>query len=163
MEHTEKIAIRGISKANVINIKAGVYTAFGLILYFLLMRFLNLHHYLMLHYLNIFILFFGLRYGIKHIKLLNGDIKYFEGLKSGIVISIISVFLFNLFWLFYETIFDPEFLVYLSEKISLGHLISTEETIIDVMGLIVVEGLSSGFILTYILMQYYKSDYSEND
>ena len=77
MEHSEKIAIREINKANVISIKAGVYTAFGLILYFLLMRFLNFHHYLMLHYLNIFILFFGLRYSIKHIKLLNGDLKYF--------------------------------------------------------------------------------------
>lgn len=163
MEHSEKIAIREVDKTNVISIKAGAYTALGLILYFLLMRLLNFHHYLILHYLNVFILFFGLRYAIKHIKSLNGDIKYFEGLKSGVIVSIISIFLFNIFWLFYETVLDPPFLVFLSEKISLGHIFSAEETIIDIMGLITVEGLSSGFILTYILMQFYKSDYSEND
>lgn len=162
-EHSEKIAIRDVDKTNVISIKAGVYTAFGLILYFLVMRLLNLHHYLILHYLNIFILFFGLRYAIKNIKSFNGDIKYFEGLKSGVVVSIIAIFIFNIFWLFYETVFEPAFLVFLSEKISLGHIFSAEETIIDVMGIITIEGLSSGFILTYILMQFYKSNNSEND
>lgn len=157
------VTIKGIETFNTISIKAGIYTSLGLILYLIVMSIFNLHHYLILHYFNVVILFFGLRYAIKHIKLIRGDIKYFEGLKAGVLVSIISVIIFNIFLLFYETIIDPSFLTFLREKIFLGNLFSVEETVFDVIGLITAEGLSSGFIMTFILMQYYKSDSSETE
>lgn len=163
MESIEKNigTISVVNKLNTLSIKAGVYTSIGLSLYLILMSVFNLHHYLILHYFNVVILFFGLRYALKHIKLIRGEVKYFEGLKAGVVVSLTSVILFNIFLLFYETVIDPSFLNFLREKIFLGNLFSVEETVFDVMGLITAEGLSSGFIMTFILMQYYKSDNSE--
>lgn len=165
MENLDKntITLHEIDKFNIVSIKAGVYTSVGLILYFMLMKVFNLHHHLALHYLNVVILFLGLRYAIKHIKLITGDIKYFEGLKAGVIVSLISVFLFNVFLLAYETLIDPSFLIFLKDKISLGNFFNNQETIIDIIGLITAEGLSSGFIMTFILMQYYKSESSETE
>lgn len=142
------------------NVKAGIYTSLVMIFYFLIMRMLNLHHILELHYFNILILFFGLRYAIKHNILLKGEIRYFEGLKSGIVVTLITVFIFNIFMLIYETIIDPAFLNHLKENIYLGDQFTTQ-TVFNVMGILTIEGLSSGFIMTYMLMQYYKADSSE--
>jgi hypothetical protein len=165
MESIEKNigTINVVNKLNSVSIKAGVYTAIGLSLYLILMSVFNLHHFIVLHYFNVIILFFGLRYALKHIKLIRGEIKYFEGLKAGVIVSIISVLLFNIFLLFYEIIIDPSFLTFLREKISLGNVFSVQETVIDVIGLITAEGLSSGFIMTFILMQYYKSESSETE
>lgn len=144
-----------------VNTKAGIFTSLGMILYFVIMRFLNLHHYMELHYLNIIILFLGLRYAIKHVKLIEGEIKYFEGLKSGIVVTLITVLIFNIFMVIYETLIDPPFLTFLKENIYLGNQFSIQQTVINVMGLLTIEGLSSGFIMTYMLMQYYKAESSE--
>ncbi len=158
-ENTSTMGV--IESFNSISIKAGIYTSVGLILYFILMSIFNLHHFLILHYFNVFILFFGLRYAIKHIKLIKGEVKYFEGLKSGVIVSIISVIFLNIFLLVYETIIDPAFLIFLRESIAYGNLFSLQEIVFDIMGLITAEGLSSGFIMTFILMQYYKSESSE--
>lgn len=143
------------------NVKAGIFTSTGMILYFVIMRLLNLHHHLELHYLNIIILFLGLRYAIKRNIFISGEIKYFEGLKSGIVVTIITIIIFNIFMLIYETIIDPDFLILLKENIHLGNEFTSQQTIFNVMGLLTIEGLSSGFIMTFILMQYYKADSSE--
>jgi hypothetical protein len=163
METLNKTIISQETYMNKISIKSGIFTSLGLISYFMIMRVFNLHYNLMLHYLNIIVLFFGLRYSIKHIKLMTGDIKYFEGLKSGVIVSLISVLTFNLFLLIYTIYIDKPFYDFLNENISFGNLFSYEETIFGMMGLIIIEGLSSGFIMTYILMQYYKSENSETE
>lgn len=138
----------------------GIFTAVGLIFYFVLMRILNLHQKIELHYFNMVILFLGLRYAIKNIIKINGEIKYLEGLKAGILVSVISIFIFNGFMFIYETVIDPPFLDFLREQITLGKFFSRQATILNVSWILTVEGLSSGFIMTYILMQYYKNDQS---
>ena len=161
MEDVKKNSVGETKLINRISLKSGIFTALGLILYFLSMRLFNLHYVVMLHYLNILILFFGLRYAIKHIRSMSGEIKYFEGLKAGVIVSILSLFIFNIFMAIYATIINPPFLEFLAEKISPGGLFSKNETIGHVIGIITVEGLSSGFIMTFALMQYYKSETSE--
>lgn len=153
-----------VSETTVLNrtsLSAGIFTGLGLIVFFLIMWFFNLHEHLELHYLNIIVLFFGLRYAIKKIRSISGEIRYFEGLKAGVIVSVISVVVFNVFMLVYATLINPSFLDFMESKINLGVFTSINETMIDIMGLIIVEGLSSGFILTFILMQYYKSESSE--
>ncbi len=163
MDNTDKTIIKGTQEMVWINTntKAGVYTALGMIFYFVIMRFLNLHTYLELHYLNVVVLFLGLRYAIKRIILKEGEIKYFEGLRSGIVVTLISIIIFNIFMVIYETVIDPPFLEFLKENIHLGNEFSRQQTIFNVIGILTAEGLSSGFIMTFILMQYYKSESSE--
>ena len=163
MENSYKIISTETKKVESIstNVKAGIYTAFGLMFYFLAMRFLNLHHNLEFYYLNIIMFFFGIRHAIKRIISKNKEINYFEGLKAGLVVALISMLIFNIFMLFYETIIDPPFLEFLHSNISFGDFFSTQQIVFNIMGIIAVEGLSSGFILTYILMQYYKAEISE--
>ncbi|MDO8999254.1 MAG: DUF4199 domain-containing protein [Bacteroidota bacterium] len=164
MKNTENIyssTTENIGKSNnSISIKTGIYCGLGLVFYFIVMRLLNLHQVIELHYFNIVVLFFGLRYAIKHIISKNGEIRYFEGLKSGVIVTLISIFMFNLFMILYETIIDPSFLSFLSENIVSGHLFSTQQIIISVFGILTIEGLSSGFILTFMLMQFYKAESS---
>jgi hypothetical protein len=163
MDNTDKTITNDTMQMTGINtnVKSGIFTALGLIVYFVIMRFLNLHHYLVLHYFNVVVLFIGLRYAIKHIISIKGEIKYFEGLKSGIVVTLISIFIFNIFMIVYETIIDPSFLDFLKANIYLGNQSSTQQTVINVMGILTIEGLSSGFIMTFMLMQYYKAESSE--
>ena len=97
METLNKTIISQETYMNRISIKSSILTSVGLIIYFMLMRAFNLHHKIILHYANVIVLFIGLRYSIKHIKSINGDIKYFEGLKSGIIVSLLSVLIFNIF------------------------------------------------------------------
>ena len=105
------------------------------------------------------VLFIGLRYSIKHIKSINGDIKYFEGLKSGIIVSLLSVLIFNIFMYIYTVYLDYNFYNFINEKLSFSNNFSSQDNIFGMIGLISIEGLSSGFIIT--LMQYYKSENSE--
>lgn len=161
MDNSNNLVTNEISIMKAVTIKSGIFTALGLIVYFLLMKMLNLHQNLNLHYFNIVVLFLGLRYAIKHIRSINGEIKYLEGLKMGLLVTAISLLIFNIFMLIYETVIDPAFLDFLQQNISLGGNKSKQGTILGVMGLITIEGLSSGFILTFILMQYYKIDNSE--
>ena len=144
------------------SLKFGIYTGLGLIFYFLLMKAFGFHKYLELHYLNMIFLFLGLLYSIKKIKLFSGELKYFEGLKIGILVTLTSIIIFNVFLLIYEFFIDPSFLTLLQDKLSFGFVKSPATTSFIVFGIIFIEGLSSGFIITYMLMQYYKNDHSES-
>lgn len=140
---------------------AGFLTGFGLIAYFISMRLLSLHTRIELHYFNIVILFLGLQYALKHIRLITGELKYLEGLKTGLFVTIISLIVFNAFMAIYGIFIDPSFFIFLRDEINIGHHNTITETAFYVAGIITIEGLSSGFILTFILMQYYKNDRSE--
>ena len=161
METLNKTIISQETYMNRISIKSSILTSVGLIIYFMLMRAFNLHHKIILHYANVIVLFLGLRYSIKHIKTINGDIKYFEGLKSGIIVSLLSVLIFNIFMYVYTVYLDYNFYNFINEKLSFSNNFSSQENIFGMIGLISIEGLSSGFIITFILMQYYKSENSE--
>jgi hypothetical protein len=102
-------------------------------------------------------------FSIKKIKLFSGELKYLEGLKIGVIVTIVSILILNFFMLFYEFLIDPSFLKLLQEKISFGYEKSNTVTSLIVFGLIFIEGLSSGFIFTYMLMQYFKNDYSKSN
>lgn len=139
----------------------GIYTGVSLIIYFSMMSLLNIHKILFLHYLNIIFLFFGVRYAIKKSVLFFGEIRYLEGLKAGFIVTGISILVFNAFLLFYTALLDPSFLTYLQKEIFIGMAKSKAASIFGLLGITTAEGLSSGFILTYILMQYYKGESSE--
>jgi hypothetical protein len=150
-------------KITIQSIKFGFYTGLSLIIFFLIMKIFGFHRNLDLHYLNMIFLFFGLMFSIRKIKLFSRELKYLEGLKIGVIVTIFSILILNFFMLFYEFLIDPSFLKLLQEKISFGYEKSNTVTSLIVFGLIFIEGLSSGFIFTYMLMQYFKNDYSKSN
>jgi hypothetical protein len=90
-------------------------------------------------------------------------IQYFDGLKTGVIVTVVTLVIFNFFMLLYTVVLDPAFLDYLDENITLGHTFPFNVIIIEMLGILTIEGLSSGFILTFALMQYYKNDHSETE
>jgi hypothetical protein len=126
------------------------------------MRLLNLHLQTELHFLNLIILFLGLRYAIKDSISKEGNIKYFDGLKTGVIVTLMAIVIFNSFMILY-TVLDPAFLQHLDENISLGSTFPFDTIQMQILGILTIEGLSSGFILTFVLMQYYKNDQSETE
>lgn len=137
------------------SIVAGLLTGSGLIAYFLIMKLLNLIEILELRFLNIIILFTGIVLTINYLRLkTNGKFMYLEGLALGFFTTLISVGIFGIFIFLYLSQFDPGFFYYIQTHGWFGeHLTPVTATIA-----VLLEGISSGAIITFISMQFFKRE-----
>lgn len=128
----------------------------GMVLYFLLMKFAGFAHIPELRFLNVLLAATGAagavmyynRHSGKHIKYLNGLLLGFSSIMIGSVLF--AVFIFT-----YFTLVDPALLAVISTDAPItGIHISPFTTAISVTA----EGAVSGFIISFILMQYFKDD-----
>jgi hypothetical protein len=131
--------------------KYGIGTGLAMILYFMLMKFTGLIDTTELRYLNLFIIMGGLYSYLK--KTANKNVDYLSAFSSGIFVSLIAVITFVLFFMIYIDIIDPAFYDYIKENEPFGN--SLDKTALGFM--LIVEGMCSGFILTFVLMQHFKS------
>lgn len=136
-------------------IRVGFYTLLGFIGYFLLMKLLGLTHITELRYLNFFILLSGILYGYKQYQKDNGKIPFLSGFGLGMMITGISVVLFSAFLFIYFSGIDPHLLATL--KSSAPAMVSEYLTPSLAALSVLFEGLSSGLIMNFVLIQYYKS------
>lgn len=134
-----------------------LFTAAALIVYFLLMKLFGLEKNFYLRIFNFFIMGIGI-YLLFHNSFSKKNIEpgagYFQGLWSGTLLSVIAVGIFVVFLGLYMKFLDPGFLNALHEK---SLWLSTPVPILQTVFIILVEGLTSGFIISFTLMQYYKS------
>jgi hypothetical protein len=138
---------------------AGSLTAGTLILYFLIMRLLNLHYIFELRYFNAVILFFGIVFLFQRIRNEKGKIAYLEGLGAGFTMVSVAAILFSGFILVYMMFIDPAFLQFIKTHTPTG-----EDLDVWILGgLIFSECLSSGAVFTFMLMQYFKDNKTEVD
>lgn len=136
---------------------AGALTAGTLIVYFLIMRLLNLHYIFELRYFNAVILFVGIILMYQRMKNQNGKIGYLEGLGAGFTMVFTAAFLFTGFILAYLMFIDPPFLQFIKTHTPTG-----EDLDVWILGgLIFSEALSSGAIFAFAMMQYFKDTTSE--
>lgn len=133
-------------------IKSGILTACGLIGYFLLMRLFGLHDVFELRFLNILILFAGIRYSLSFVRKNTQAVSYMQGLGAGMFTTIIATGIFVVFMGVYLMVIDPEFI----ELIKQGDFFGSYLTPASVLGVIMLEGAASGGILSFVMMQYYK-------
>ncbi len=82
-----------------------------------------------------------------------GSIDYFEGFKVGMGTSIIAVSLHALFLLVYSY-FDSSVL----QEINREHFYSEVLNPFSAAGITLFEGLASGLIITFCIMQYFKKN-----
>lgn len=133
-----------------------LFTAGALIVYFLLMKIFGLEKNFYLRILNFFIIGGGifLLYRNSFVKESNERLGYVQSLMSGALLTIISVVIFTIFLGLYIFFFDPHF----RETLNSTSLWATADMPLSLIVFgILVEGVSSGFIISFILMQYFKS------
>ena len=80
---------------------------------------------------------------------------YLEGFGIGMFTSLIGVITFAVFMLFYLTLIDPAFMDVIREKSMFGSYLNPFIASFT----IVIEGLGSGLMITFTLMQYFKNPY----
>jgi len=133
----------------------GLYTAIGLMAFFLLMKVAGQEANVWLRLLNGGVLGAGIYLLFRSIARTNHDrIEYFDGLKAGVILSIISVVVFMGFLGLYVTFFDPTFVVLLEESKMWGTNLTKERAAFA----LIVEGVVSGMVLTFIMMQFFKKN-----
>ncbi|MEO1050245.1 MAG: DUF4199 domain-containing protein [Bacteroidota bacterium] len=131
--------------------KYGLLIAAGLTLFFLIMKWSGLAHVIELRALNFFILAGGIYLSLKEFKRANGSsFTYLKGLGLGVLTSIIGCVGFGLIIFIYVQFIDPAFMQALIENEAMGRFLNPYIVAVAVA----VEGIGSGMILAFILMNY---------
>jgi len=135
-----------------IGIRWGIYTFLMLSAYFLLMKMAGLVHVLELRFLNVFIMFFGCYKAIRTARDHTTHFRYFKGLGAGSLNALVSSSLFAILGLLYITVIDPEFMQELKLNEPLGLYFNKYLAVIQIF----IEGIASGFLFSFIIMQWMK-------
>ena len=132
------------------------YTAGALVAYFFVMKIFGLEQNFYLRIFNFIIvgggIFFLFRNSLR--EEVDARMGYLQCLMAGALLTIISVVVFIVFLGLYMRFLDPQFL----EVLDSSTLWATSDVSITqiVLG-VLIEGIASGFIISFILMQYFKS------
>lgn len=141
------------TSVNKISIKSGLAVLGGLLVYFFAMSAAGLLQVVELRIFNFVFLLTGILYSINKIKNKRGeDFNYFEGLAAGFITTLYAVIPFGAFVFIYLWKINPSFMQYIQESISLGKHLNPALATYAVL----VEGIISGAVMSFIAMQYFK-------
>lgn len=141
-----------------IGLKYGVLTAAGLILYFFLMKLLDLIHITELRFLNGVIMAIGVVLAIRAYKAVAaGGFSYFRGLGTGVITAITGTVLFAAFMVAYAGVAGDEMIEMLTAERYFGERVEAAPGIV-IFTVLMLEGLISGFMISFIAMQFFKRD-----
>jgi len=133
----------------------GMLTLAGLLVYFFLMKFIGLIQVHELRALNLLILIGGISLALKKYREVSQTAPiYFQGLGLGILVSVFAVIPFGVFIFFY-LVMDHQFLLYLQEHEAFGQYLNPY----ILSFLVAFEGIASGAMVSFGLMQYYKKSH----
>ncbi|MEJ8801945.1 DUF4199 domain-containing protein [Pontibacter sp. H249] len=139
-----------------IGLKYGLLTAAGLIGYFLLMSLLGLVHIIELRFLNGLIMAVGVSMAIRAYKIKKeGNIGYFSGFGVGTLTAIVSTTLFAALMLLYIKLAGDSLVEVLSAERYFGDRVQSTPGIV-VFSVLMLEGVISGVLISFIAMQYFK-------
>lgn len=132
----------------------GLKIAGGLILYFLLMKFIGLGHHVELRLLNLFIQVAGVYFALKKFKETHGaHINYFRALVTGVATAAIGSLIFALFLFTYMKL-DSSMMQAIIENEPMGHYLNAYM----VSFIVALEGVFSGLLVTFVLINYVHTD-----
>ena len=132
----------------------GLRIAAGLIGFFLIMKLVGLGHIVELRVLNLIILSLGIYYALKNFRRVHSDrLNYFRGLITGVSTAAVGSLVFALFLFVYMKL-DTAMMQSIIENEPMGRYLN------PYMGAFIValEGVFSGFFVTFLLMNYVPSD-----
>lgn len=132
----------------------GIKIAAGLILYFMVMKFIGLGHHVELRLLNLFILVAGIYYGLKKFKETHTDhMNYFRGLVTGVAIGSVGSLLFALFLFIYMQL-DASMMKSIVENEPMGRYLNPYIASF----IVALEGVFSALLVTFVLINWLDTD-----
>lgn len=140
-----------------IGLKYGLLTAAALVAYFLLMKLIGLTHVVELRFLNGIIMAVGVVLAIRaYKKVSKNEFGYFKGIGTGMITAVVGTLLFAIFIIIYANMGGGQQLIeMLSAKRYFGERVESTPGIVIFM-VLVLEGFISGFMISFIAMQYFK-------
>ncbi len=139
-----------------IGLKYGLFTAIGLIAYFLLMTLIGMAHIVELRFLNALIMTVGIIVALRaHRRSKRGDIGYLSGLGTAFLTSLVATLLFATFMLVYIKTFDENLLKVLTDNRLVGERVASTPGLVIFM-VLMLEGVISGAMIGFIAMQFFK-------
>jgi hypothetical protein len=135
-----------------IGIRWGIITFILLAIFFLLMKLLGFVKILELRFLNAIIMFFGCYMAIRTTKENLKNFRYFKGLGAGGLNGLIASFIFVIFGFIYVTYIDPNFRYEIKMNEPLGLYFNIYVALFQIF----MEGLGSGLLFSFIIMQWMK-------
>lgn len=124
----------------------------GIVIYFFLMKILGLEDMTELRLLNFLIVVWGVNSAIKQNLFKNHNNSYLTNLSIGFSTSFFSVLAIVFSLIFYITFINVN-LLYIMEN---SHIWGRNLSLGKVVFAILIEGLASSVICTFIMMQYWK-------
>ena len=134
-------------------LKAGLFVFIGLLAFFLIMKAIGMVHNLELRALNLLIMAGGVYYAIKSISKRNPDFDYLKGMGTGLLTAISSSLAFALFNMIYLMAINPDFMDEIRETEPFSEYLNPFSVAI----VILMEGISSGVLLSFGFMQWFKN------
>lgn len=133
----------------------GLRIAAGLIVYFIIMKFLGLLHVVELRMLNLVILVAGVFFALRKFKRTHEDhLNYFRGLVTGVAASAIGSVGFAAFFFVYVSFIDTELMQYIIENEPMGRFLNPYISAF----IVALEGVFSGLLVTFIIINYVPTD-----
>lgn len=141
-------------------IRYGIYLFVSLVAFFLLMKLLGLAEIVGLRYFNFLILLVVLYLALsEYKKKSNGVMTYFRGLGLGVVTSLVGAIPFAVFIGIYLGVLDPGLMETIRDQWS---AYATYINPFSLSFVVALEGAISGFLTSYVLLQYLRTSHMEN-
>ncbi len=139
--------------ANSLVIRNAIFISAGIILYFFIMKISGLEGNSELRFLNFVFVFWGINNAIKSNIIRNGETLYVRNLAVGIGTSALAVGITVVGLIIYVSFINPEFI----EVIRASFLWTGNITLPLLVFALLIEGIASSVVCSFILMQYYKN------
>lgn len=132
----------------------GLKIAGGMIVFFIVMRLLGLHHHVELRVLNLLIQSTGVFYALKKFRSSHSDhLNYFRGLITGVATGAIGSAVFAVFMFLYMQ-FDTDLMQSIIDNEPMGHYLNPYIAAF----MVALEGIFSGMLGTFVLLNYVGTD-----
>lgn len=133
----------------------GLRIAAGLIAFFLIMKFTGLVEHVELRALNLVILVGGIYFALKKFKNTHEDhLNYFRGLVTGVATAAVGALGFTVFLFVYLKFLDTGMMQFIRDNDPMGRYLNPYISSF----IILLEGVFSGLLVTFILINYVDTD-----
>ncbi|RSK45242.1 DUF4199 domain-containing protein [Hymenobacter rigui] len=135
-------------------VRYGLFTAGGMMLYFLLASLFGLAERIELSFLNGVIMVIGICMAIVHYKRYrHGRMPYLHGFGTGIITAGVASIAFGFFFILYAGVLNR----HIMDGIRAQDLFGFDLSVTIAFLAIILQGAMAGVIISLIAMQYYKS------
>jgi hypothetical protein len=134
-------------------LKYGIFVGIAHIIFFLVMRLLNLQNRVEISFLSALFLVIGIAVAISSFKRAKGgNLNYFQGLAIGATTGVVSSTILALFLVLYVSVLDTAYLASLQSS----SLFPVSLSVLSLFVLTIIYGTIPGFIIAFVAMQWFK-------